>query len=193
MYYIQLINWTVVKDVVVTISAATGAIVAVNGLTAWKKQLKGKTDYELARRYLRAVYKTRDAIRYTRNPFISGGEMLAALKEEGKNESLISDNKETNQAVYNARWKKVVEANSDLGVELIEAEVSWGKNAIDIQKDFQECLRDLFLNLKRLLREGEVDESISNIIYEGGVGDEFNKKINAAVEKIENYLRPHLG
>jgi hypothetical protein len=119
-----------IPDIVTALAAGIGAVVAVVGLNAWKKQLKGKTDYELARRYLRAVYKIRDAIKFVRNPFISLGEMEQALKERGSNQS-TSDHKETSRAVYSVRWKKVTEAGSDLTLELREAEVSWGKDEKD--------------------------------------------------------------
>jgi len=43
----------IVKDLVVTLAAAGGLIVALLGLRTWKRQLKGKTEWDLARRYLR--------------------------------------------------------------------------------------------------------------------------------------------
>lgn len=178
------------------LAALTGAVVAVIGLTAWKKQLKGKTDYELARRYLRSVYKIRDALKYVRNPFISHTEMMLALKEEGKDSSSAINNKDSIRAVYVVRWKKVTEANSDLDVELKEAEVSWGKGAVEVQKDFQDCIKKLLISLRifieqRVTEPGKMEE-IDNIIYDGGDGDEFNQAVQLATKKIEEYLKPHL-
>jgi hypothetical protein len=39
---------SIAKDVITAGAAITAAVVAVKGLRAWKKQLRGKTDYELA-------------------------------------------------------------------------------------------------------------------------------------------------
>jgi len=35
----------IVKDIILSLAALTGAIVAVRGLSAWKRQLSGKRSY----------------------------------------------------------------------------------------------------------------------------------------------------
>lgn len=59
---------TLIKDIITGLSAFTAAVIAIMGLQAWKKQLKGKTEYELAQRLLRATYKVREAFSWVRNP-----------------------------------------------------------------------------------------------------------------------------
>jgi len=115
------------KDILTGVAAVTAAIVAVVGLQAWKKQLKGKVEYELARRVLRAALNVRDSIRFVRNPFQSGGEIDIALKEAGididpKDPSFRANSE---RAVYQRRFKKVDLSMSELEIELLEAEVSW--------------------------------------------------------------------
>lgn len=70
---------SIAKDVITASAAVTAAVVAVKGLRAWKKQLRGKTDYELARRCLKAVYRVRDGIRMVRNPLQSSEEIAAGM------------------------------------------------------------------------------------------------------------------
>ncbi len=53
---------SVVKDIVLSGAAITGAVVAVKGLGTWQRQLKGQSEYELSRRILVTVFKYRDAI-----------------------------------------------------------------------------------------------------------------------------------
>lgn len=72
---------TLFKDVITCISALTATVVAILGLQAWKKQLKGKTEYELAQKLLYATYKLREAIAWVRNPFQSAAEISKAMKE----------------------------------------------------------------------------------------------------------------
>ena len=48
---------SIVKDIVTALSALTAAIITVIGLSTWKKQLKIKTEYDLAQRLLKSVYK----------------------------------------------------------------------------------------------------------------------------------------
>ena len=181
----------IIKDLVTVLGISIASYVAIVGLSAWKKQLKGKTDYELARRYLRSVYKVRDAVKDVRNPFIPIEEMSLALKESGLSETDFSDRGKYNRAVYSKRWKKVVEAGTDLNVELLEAEVSWGRGAFDAQKDFDNSIRKLFMNLKLFL-EGHALSEERDIIYDMGEKDVFSKEINKGVQKIEEYLKPHL-
>ena len=185
---------TIVTSTITAVAAGVGAWVAVSGIQAWKKQLKGKTDYELARRYLRAVYKTRDAIKFVRNPFVSIEEIDKAAKEKNVSSTSIDDG--GIRGVYSRRWDKVVEAGSDLSVELLEAEVSWGKGALEIEKDFDVCRRKLFADLKIFLsfglNLGKRPDPKEHIIYDMGEGDTYNAEMEKAILKIEEYLKPHL-
>ena len=56
------------KEIVVAGAAVAAACIAYLGLAAWKKQLHGRSGYELARRLLRAVYSVRDRIVRVRTP-----------------------------------------------------------------------------------------------------------------------------
>lgn len=183
-------------SIITALAAVAGLILAVMGFSTWRDQLRGRTDYELARRYLRAAYKVRDSIRFVRNPFITVEESNAALKEadlQNNNSDHKSTDRDTQRAVYAWRWKEVKEAVSDLKVELLEAEVSWGKEAIDTQKDLHACMIKIFVAVKSHLGPSELREKNDrDLIYDCGEDDEFNKSLNLAVEKIERYLAPHL-
>ncbi len=159
---------------------------------AWKKQLKGKTDYEIARRYFRTVLRLRDAIKFVRNPFISNAEMEKALKEHGFESAELSEHQKTNRAVYSKRWEKVKSAWSDLDVELLEAEVSWGRKVVDTQAEFIKKVRELFGILDRFLAGNTKSFKESGLIYDTGAQDKFSKEVEAEVEKIRNHLKPHL-
>lgn len=157
----------------------------------WKKQIKGKTDYEIARRYLKAALKLRDAIKYVRNPFIPVGEMQDALKKNGLDSEEYKDKQKTNIAVYSERWKKVTEAWTNLEAELLDAEVSWGYEARKAQINFDALIRKLFAELHMYL-EGYSKKITDNIIYDTGDKDEFSKSIDDAIKEIEEFLKPHL-
>ena len=197
------INWKLFFDILVStitsVALLIGAVVAVIGLNTWKKQLKGNADYELARRVLRSTYKLRDAIKYVRNPFISVEEQASAAKEVG------SEKVGGSQAifdVYSVRWQKINTATSDLEAEGIEAEVLWGKPAVEVQKDFWDCVRKLYINLNYHLKArkdpeiyGRLARDSRDIIYAtdpANENDSFSLEIKAAVSKIEEFLKPHL-
>ncbi|MFA6273827.1 MAG: hypothetical protein WC662_01580 [Candidatus Paceibacterota bacterium] len=182
----------ITKDLITMLGIGIASFVAISGLSAWKKQMKGKTDYEVARRCLKSVYKLREAIKYVRNPYISVGEMEKSLEESGlKDNKDLTKNQKTNWAVYDARWKKVSEAKTEMDIEFFEAEVSWGKDIILTQKDFKDLIGKLYGTVSMFLM-GYGKEKHDEIIYDTGEEDVFTKEVDEAIEKIEDYLKFYL-
>jgi hypothetical protein len=154
--------------------------------------MKGKTDYEVARRYLKSVYKVREAIRYVRNPYISVGEMEKSIKDSGLEDNKdLTENQKRNWAVYDARWKKVSEAKTQMDLELFEAEVSWGKDILSKQKDLADLIGKLYATVTMFLR-GYGQKQEDKVIYDIGEKDIFAKEVDEAIEKIEDHLKPYL-
>jgi len=46
---------SVLKDIVIIFAAISGAVVAILGLSTWKRQLKGKVEYDLAKKILKLL------------------------------------------------------------------------------------------------------------------------------------------
>ncbi|MFH1582723.1 MAG: hypothetical protein ABIB72_00180 [Candidatus Falkowbacteria bacterium] len=181
------------SDSITALSAVVVTGLAVYGVREWKRQLKGKTDYEIARRYLKATLQMRDAIKFVRNPFVSVGEMRSALKEHGFNSEEYENKDKTNRAVYSIRWKKVQEAWTNLEAELLEAEVSWGYEAINTQKSLNSLVKELFAALEIFLSGfSKFGDENHKLIYDFGDQDEFLPKVNNAIKEIKDFLKPHL-
>jgi len=181
------------SDAITAISAIIIASLAVYGIREWKRQIKGKTNYEIARRYLKASLNLRNTILYVRNPFIFPNETEAALKEHGFEKEEI-DNHKINLAVYSRRWKKVQEAWSDLEAELLDAEVSWGSDPVNFSAPLIALTRELFVALQMYL-DGNRQKIQDELIYNHGSTDkpdEFSKKVTEAIDKIKEFLKPHL-
>ncbi len=195
----------IIKDGVTIAATTIAAVVAILGLKAWRAQLKGKTEYDLARRLLIAVYKIRNAIYTVRQPFKPAGEIYSALKDGGYEEKdILDENRNVNirnidgrtvdKAVYVSRWKVVDEANAAFEVEYMEAEAMWGKEINDVLKDFIKCRTDLYIAIRLLIEIEKRDEENMAIIsgYQNDDKDEFGKRLTAEVNNIENYLRQYL-
>ncbi|KND49535.1 MAG: hypothetical protein AB203_00440 [Parcubacteria bacterium C7867-008] len=183
---------SLVKDLATISAAIIASYVALAGLGAWKRQLHGKEDYQLARRYLREVYRLRNGLKSVRNPYISVGEMHAALKESGEeNPDPIADRKKTDFAVYSRRWEEVKQASVALDVELLEAEVLWGKEAVSKQKPLRQKSNELFSALQQHLNE-RPRVNIDDLLYDAGDKDKFTLQVEEAIKPIEEYLAPHL-
>lgn len=92
---------------------------------------------ELARRCLRSVYRVRDSIPIIRSAVMTSDEVIQSVKDSGTSSpsgSVAFEDFKVAQAVYNTRWKSAREAMSDLQRELLEAQVSWGKEAVEAMK-----------------------------------------------------------
>mgnify|MGYP006431591917 CR=1 FL=1 len=200
-----------IKEVVITISAIIGSIVAIWGLKTWKAQIKGKTEYDLARRILKAVYKVRESINTIRVPFITTREIEKAMQDTGYSEQEIKEkihSYKSDQAVYNYRYKSLSDSMSELRVELLEAEVHWGKEIYERMKPLNESIGKLRVNIFRLIRlkkrksQGgikltkEERKEMDEVIYQISQDPEenaFTKEVHLAVEHLEEFIKPHLA
>ena len=86
----------------------------------------------------------------------------------------------------------MAEALSDLEVELREAEVLWGKEAVRVEKEFDDKVRKLRADVYLFLR-GHNDETLDKRIYDIGENDEFTKALEATIQPIEEFLEPYLS
>jgi len=176
------------------------------GLRTWRRQLKGNTEYELARRYLRCVFALRDSISGLRAPFVSSGEMSVAVsKQEIKTEQL-SPTEATRVAHASAlqeRWNKVIDAHSDFAVERLEAEALWGDLVRGLDIPLEACVREIGADLWLLLwyddqappytasERGDRVEIRKKFFYHGDE-DQFSKELSGAIKQVEAFMRPRL-
>ena len=196
---------TLIKNLVLSGAAITGAIVAVKGLNTWNRQLKGQHEYELSRRILVSLFKFRDVIFAVRHPAIWQHEMESPPDEEKRSEGFIRHYGLSK--AYQARWKKVQSEKTDLHADLLEAEAIWGselrnpfKKIFDLEHELYSCV----LRYLELLNPDTTEESKEaiqkihrdkrDIMYDNlsEEPDEYIKDFFAAVEEIERYLKPKL-
>lgn len=59
----SVVTWTtLIADVVVAVAAILGSIMAYRGLITWREQIRGKSEYECARRLLVTIRHIEHAI-----------------------------------------------------------------------------------------------------------------------------------
>jgi hypothetical protein len=194
------------QSIVTTIAVGIGAYAALSGLNTWREQLRGKTEYELARRLMRSALDVRDMANSFRHPAIGGGEMLDALRESGIDPAkvdLITDKRAT-PLVYQRRWSRVAKAMSDLHVEILEAEVLWGDSPRECEEGLRRAVHPLWaamtMRFGRERPDSPQDEGARkreqeqfHIIYAGSQEpDATAEAITAAVRAFEAVVKPHL-
>src|SRR5579859_1947152 len=110
---------TAAKDVVLAACAVVGTVVAVAGLSTWRRQLKGGVEYELSRRLLKNVYRVRNALGKVRFSAMWGSEMPEPPAELAETMSAEEKHHYGVAGAYQARWQNVADALVDLQADLL--------------------------------------------------------------------------
>lgn len=200
----DLNTFTAVRDVVIAFSAITGAIIAIIGLSSWKKQFKDKINYDLALKIMKAAYEIESAFRHVRNPFMSTAELESALSKADydllKRPSLQFAQMQTRYA-YNIRMNKLKEALASFKDEILEARIIWNDDVLTYLTNFQKIGGELhatiigYLDFYRDEEKMSAWEKYSGIIYgvyDGSMRDEFAEKYENVISDLRDYLQPHL-
>lgn len=194
-----------IKEVILTAVAVAGAVVAVIGLTTWRRQLGGTVEYELARRLLKEVYQFREALQSVRFPFISAKEM-ELTEEEGPPPKNDKDKRYRELAkAYQNRYVRVNEARNSLEATLLEVEVIWGQELIAKVKKLYDWDGELYAAIMDHLdaissdvphggrQPGDIKKTRDTIYVRGDKSkDEFLKGLQADIQEIEKDVKPHL-
>jgi hypothetical protein len=196
----------IVKDIVLTVAAFIGMIVAMIGLNTWNRQLKGGVEYELTRRLLRCTYRLREAIKDVRHPMIMPSEQ--AFSDTGRALSMEEKRYFGIYHAYQTRWEKVTAARDDLQTELLEAEVIWSKAIYENFEPLFALQKELFADVQSYLalsdpNAGEqakdtwhkIRNARRQVLYDLEVSgqDEYSTDVANAISGIESYLKPHLA
>ncbi|MBQ0744620.1 MAG: hypothetical protein KBT85_15115, partial [Pseudomonas sp.] len=73
---ISEINWSLTKDVVSIVGTIGALTIGGLGLFTWRRQLRGTSEYEVAKKAILKTYEVQQALQTVRNP------MLYLSKEE---------------------------------------------------------------------------------------------------------------
>ncbi|RCW19649.1 hypothetical protein DET53_1209 [Vibrio parahaemolyticus] len=193
------------KDIVVVLSALAAAYFAYSGLSTWQKELKGKSEYQLAKEVLQSVFKVREAFKSVRHPAIFSYEYPKELVT--KTGHVDHENKyEATMYVYNARFKVLDVAFSELEELFIKAMVEWGSSEQDLIQELRSHRGELMVSVRSLI-DSYQDPTCNNwmnieerkrqsavLYYTGDNGkySDFTIEINETIKKFEDWLRPHI-
>lgn len=197
---------TISKEVITLGVACIGVYAALEGLSTWKRQLTGQTEYELARQLLRCTYILREALRDVRRPQILIDEQVlpegfASLSPRQVDYAIM-------HTAHHNRWSKVLNARAELQTELIKGEVVWNKAVKDKYERLFELQQELLADVNAYLTGFDPDASAEkkaaayayrydrrtiNFHLPGAREDPFWIDIEAAISDIESYLKPHLA
>lgn len=199
------------SDIVVAVAAGVGAFVAWKGLGAWRQQLEGSNEYDLARRLLKSTYQLRDAMTVARSPFMLGGEKPKPTSGEASSMSVEESDYAGTLGAYSERFRVVQEHRRSLQADLLEAEALWGSRLKPLYQPLFRLQHELWMAIHMYLRSidpkqaGTSRESFGKIffekhhdtLYDMSEGEEkpdaFANGVLTAIAAIETELRPHLA
>ena len=176
----------------------TAAAVSIGfmGLSTWKRQQRGTSEFDLARNAIKKAYEVQQAIQGVRNP------MIHLNAEEVENGNRL----EEEQRIYQERLNRLEPLRAELQTFAIESKVLWGSEAIGcfekLNKVYAELNAGIWMHfwLKGAYAgpgatvDGNPDRVIENdkIVYFIDENDEFTVKIREAISEIENYYVPKI-
>jgi hypothetical protein len=196
---------SVLKDAILAIAAIIGSIVAILGLSTWKRQLYGQSEYDLAKRLLKSIYLFREVINNARHPFMQYSATPDLPKDQL--DQLSKEEKEwyARAQAFEKRWEPVANARAELDTSVLESEVFWGNEVKDKVAKLRQLQAELLVAIEEHLERTnpkDPDESFRGddlkrnraILYgrSDRAKDQFLDKMLTAIEDIESTLRPFI-
>lgn len=206
-------DWIVAGAAALGAAAAMGTMVAAFlGLSTWRAQLHGGSDFELARRLLAAVYRMRNAIQRARSPLISAFEYAdrpGRPPDESPFDVKLSS--EDYAQVFERRYKPLDDARAELDALLLEAEALWGKAIAQPVTALRSITHELYGAVGQFVEEMKGGDDPSPwgkeerarrlalryrlreiLFWRSTPEDLFAAELQSTVEKFEAIARNHL-
>lgn len=191
----------IIKDIILSLSAMITVILAVYGIKSWRRELAGKTRFDIARRLLQATYRIREEFWGVRSRFITAAEFPSSYSGmSGKNSN--QENYEAFFHVYKNRLEPLKDAIQEFDVAALEAEVLWGDEIKKITDEIRSCLQSLRISI-----EGELSNILSgteepdsdykqkvkrDVSASRDDKDPLSNKMRETLSQIEQTLKPYL-
>lgn len=167
-----------VCNIVTAFAAVFAAWLAKQGVTAWRKQLVGQDEFDIAKRILKGAFEAESLI----------GRIRQYLKSKD----------------HVSLWNRFDEVAAELDFAFLEGRVLWGDALVGLKAKLKECVVDLRLSTRWLNEIEQKRKAMSEeqyeklhakhdpIVWTQGDDDPFTGKLHDAVTALENKLRPHL-
>src|SRR5262245_49719602 len=79
-----------VSDGLTAPAAIAALVIAIVGARGWLRQLRGQSEFDVARRVLRTVYHIRDGLELVRNPLMTPSEVQGNPRADSGSQNLGS-------------------------------------------------------------------------------------------------------
>jgi len=194
--------FSIICDTLVGLSAIVVAVVAIIGLKTWRRELKGRVLFDIARKIIRLSIELRANFEWARFPLSTSNENSGRQKAVGE-----SDGEAQARDAWYVRWNRLkpIMANIQTLQEMDwEIQTLLGDKSQKISTAIK-IYRESYANLKTAIDEyfeikveASIKESqynnhdylteLSHIVY-GTSTDDFSKKIYSTHEQLAGELK----
>jgi len=189
---ISEINWPLTKDVFSIIGTIGALIIGALGLSTWRRQLRGTSEYELAKKAILKAYEVQQALQTVRT------RMLHLSKEEVEAGRML----EEEQRIYSERMNHLNEKWAELQTIRLETKVVWSDDAHSCFNEIQKRIGDLkgavWLHFWMKGAYAGPGATVDNnpdrvnennkIVYFDSDDDEFSAKIIESINEVERFF-----
>lgn len=193
---VSSVDWSLTKDIVTTVG--TGAAVAIGflGLNTWRRQQRGTSEFEVAKKAVLKSYELQLAAQSVRNP------MIYLSTDEIREGRRLQDE----QRIYQERLDALIPIRAELQTLGLEAKVLWGESARNCFDSLNSAIEDLhggiwmhfWLKGAYAGPGATVDNSSERIIENNKIvyylseDDDFSRKLFNAITEVETYFQPKI-
>lgn len=190
-----------IKDIIISLSAVTTACIAFNGLHKWKKELKGKVYFDIAREHIRSTYKLRDEIEFARSAATFSHEYPDYYDSFEKDPLKRA---EAYRYIYTNKIEPVRLAVQNFDLTTLESEALWGK----VIKQKSRKLRSMYFRLSSAIHSyiDDIESGGDNFRHDPKFrkevradlwiqpteNDSFSVEMINIIDEIESEIRPYL-
>lgn len=189
----------IVRDWAFPVAAVLTAVTAMRALGTWRREIRGKAEYELARNFLRAVYHVRQGVDTVRNH-------VRLVSEFPESHDFADDDPEAqyqaNLHIYESRIDVLYAALVELETQRLEAHVLWGPKIDELVQPLRDAATSVQPSIEQHLvriKSGETARSApewrkirADLYGEWDRSDRISKKVDESVRSLESFLKAHL-
>ena len=193
---------SIAKDRLTLIIAGCGVGVAWQGLRTWRRQLKGTSQFDVAKRLMLKVYQIRRDIEYCRSSVRKIS--ISTHNEDGQPIPEREQLRYSSDREMKDRFKYIIKTSSEMDFLLFESEIILGKEL----REFFQPIEEVCYMLRDSIEEYTEDynqkdgrfhdaeeknryRELRQIIY-SRKGDAIQTKVDSAVREIEKFIKPYV-
>ena len=191
------------------LSAVATALIALygvnRGLRIWRKQLREKVEFELARKILTSLNRIRSLVSHIRWGGVNGNETPkndTELLREGEDADVLNDRGERHRRemiyIYQRRTRSLRKETNNLWALIEEAEAFWGHGVRSHQQSLIVHLNKLVIEIERYFSKdpayqgSERTEARRMIFNYSEENDKYGTELKEKIEAIATIVRNNM-